>query len=81
MARGGSNAAVHRFADEVLDEVELFQQVGFSSFVPKDARVVVIPLQEKLQSQLLLPLQAVPLLLKLMKVKPVFMTSLVTLSG
>ena len=30
-----------------MDEVELIQHVGFSSFVPKDARVVVIPLQGK----------------------------------
>ena len=48
VARGGSKMLQFTgFADEVLDEVELFQQVGFSSFVPKDARVVVIPLQGK----------------------------------
>lgn len=48
VARGGSKLLQFTgFADEVLDEVELFQQVGFNSFVPKDARVVVIPLQGK----------------------------------
>lgn len=48
VARGGSNMLQFTgFADEVMDEVELIQHVGFSSFVPKDARVVVIPLQGK----------------------------------
>lgn len=48
VARGGSKMLQFTgFADEVMDEVELIQQVGFSSYVPKDARVVVIPLQGK----------------------------------
>ena len=48
VARGGSKMLQFTgFADEVMDEVELIQHVGFSSFVPKDARVVVIPLQGK----------------------------------
>lgn len=48
VARGGSKMLQFTgFADEVMDEIELIQHVGFSSFVPKDARVVVIPLQGK----------------------------------
>ncbi len=48
VARGGSKVLQFTgFANEVMDEVELIQHVGFSSFVPKDARVVVIPLQGK----------------------------------
>ncbi|WP_171406036.1 phage baseplate assembly protein domain-containing protein, partial [Acinetobacter baumannii] len=35
------------FADETLQEVELFQQVGFNSHIPEGARVVVIPLHGK----------------------------------
>lgn len=35
------------FADEVLDEIELIQQVGFSSYIPDGCRVVVVPLQGK----------------------------------
>ena len=35
------------FADEVLQETELFQHVGFSSHVPTTAKAVIIPLQGK----------------------------------
>ena len=48
VARGGSKTLqLKGFADETLQEVELIQQVGFSSYVPEDAKVVVIPLQGK----------------------------------
>lgn len=48
VARGSSSSLQLRgFADEVLQEVELVQQVGFSSHVPDTAKVVVIPLQGK----------------------------------
>ncbi|MEG2922089.1 MAG: phage baseplate assembly protein [Acinetobacter sp.] len=32
---------------EVLDEMEIIQQVGFSSWIPKGSRVVVIPMLGK----------------------------------
>ena len=48
VARGDSKALqLKGFTDETLQEVELIQQVGFSSFVPDSAKVVVIPLQGK----------------------------------
>ncbi|MCU4307014.1 phage baseplate assembly protein [Acinetobacter ursingii] len=48
VARGGSDVLqLTGYADETLQEIELFQQVGFSSHIPKGARVVVIPLQGK----------------------------------
>lgn len=48
VARGSAKALqLKGFADEVLTDTELYQQVGFSSFIPKGAKVVVIPLQGK----------------------------------
>ena len=48
VARGGSDVLqLTGYADETLQDVELFQQVGFSSHIPEGARVVVIPLQGK----------------------------------
>ncbi|MCL9676973.1 phage baseplate assembly protein [Acinetobacter sp. ACZLY 512] len=48
VARGGSDVLqLKGYAGETLQEVELFQQVGFSSHIPEGARVVVIPLQGK----------------------------------
>lgn len=48
IARGSSKALqVKGLQDETLNEIELIQQVGFSSYIPKDAKVVVIPLQAK----------------------------------
>lgn len=48
VARGGSKQLqLTGVADEVLQEVELIQQVGFSSYVPENSKVVIIPLQGK----------------------------------
>lgn len=48
VARGGSKVLqLKGFAEETLQEVELFQQVGFNSHIPEGARVVVIPLHGK----------------------------------
>ncbi|HCA5335523.1 TPA: phage baseplate assembly protein [Acinetobacter baumannii] len=48
VARGGSKVLqLKGFAEETLQEIELFQQVGISSYVPEGARVVVIPLHGK----------------------------------
>lgn len=48
VARGSSKVLqLQGYADEVLQEVEVVQQVGFSSHIPEDAKVVVIPLQGK----------------------------------
>ncbi|MCG9496225.1 baseplate assembly protein [Acinetobacter pittii] len=48
VARGGSkDLQLKGFADETLQEIELIQHVGFSSHIPENARVVVIPLHGK----------------------------------
>ena len=48
IARGSSKSLqVQGLQDETLQEVELIQQVGFSSYIPKGAKVVVIPSQGK----------------------------------
>jgi len=48
VARGGSDSLqLSGYSDETLQDVELIQQVGFSSHIPQGARVVVIPLQGK----------------------------------
>ena len=48
VARGGSKVLqLKGFSDETLQEVELIQQVGFSSYVPEDAKVVILPSQGK----------------------------------
>ena len=48
VARGSAKALqLKGFPDEVLTDTELYQQVGFSSFIPEGAKVVVIPLQGK----------------------------------
>jgi len=48
VARGSSKVLqLKGFTDETLQEIELIQQVGFSSYIPEGAKVVVIPLQGK----------------------------------
>lgn len=48
VARGSSKALqLKGLSGETLQEVELIQQVGFSSYIPESAKVVVIPLQGK----------------------------------
>ncbi len=48
IARGSSKSLqVQGLQDETLQEVELIQQVGFSSYIPEGAKVVVLPLQGK----------------------------------
>ena len=48
VARGGSKQLqLTGVADEVLQEVELIQQVGFSSYIPENSKVVIVPLQGK----------------------------------
>ncbi|MDU2409830.1 phage baseplate assembly protein domain-containing protein [Acinetobacter junii] len=48
VARGGSKVLqLKGFTDETLQEIELIQQVGLSTYIPEGAKVVVIPLQGK----------------------------------
>ncbi|ENX20200.1 hypothetical protein F892_03123 [Acinetobacter vivianii] len=48
IARGGSKTLqVKGHEGEVLQDIELIQQIGFNSYIPDGAKVVVIPLQGK----------------------------------
>lgn len=48
VARGGSQSLqLTGVADEILQEVELIQNIGFSSHIPENAQVVIIPLGGK----------------------------------
>ena len=47
VARAGIKAQVKGNEDEVLDEMEIIQQIGFSSWIPEGSRVVIIPLLGK----------------------------------
>ncbi|WP_336939166.1 phage baseplate assembly protein domain-containing protein [Acinetobacter modestus] len=47
IARAGYKAQITGNDGEVLDEMEIIQQVGFSSWIPEGSRVVIIPLLGK----------------------------------
>lgn len=55
VARGGSKKLqLKGFADEVLQDTEVFQQVGLATYIPENARVVVLPLQGKTSKAIVL---------------------------
>lgn len=48
VSRGGSSSVqLKGFENEVLEDIEVIQQVGFSSYIPVDVKVVLIPQQGK----------------------------------
>ncbi|MFA2969773.1 phage baseplate assembly protein [Acinetobacter pittii] len=64
VARGGSEVLqLTGFSDETLQEVELFQQIGFTSYIPKDARVVVLPLQGKTSKSIVIATTGSPIVI------------------
>ena len=64
VARGGSKLLqLTGLADEVLDETELVQQVGFSSYIPDGCRVVVIPLQGKTSRAIVIATDGAPIVI------------------
>lgn len=64
VARGGSRLLqLTGLADEVLDETELVQQVGFSSYIPEGCRVVVIPLQGKTSRSIVIATDGAPIVI------------------
>ena len=64
VARGGSKLLqLTGVADEVLDEVELIQQVGFSSYIPEGSRVVIIPLQGKTSRSIVVATDGAPIVI------------------
>lgn len=64
VARGGSKLLqLTGIADEVLDEVELIQQVGFSSYIPEGSRLVIIPLQGKTSRSIVVATDGAPIVI------------------
>lgn len=65
VARGGSKMLqLTGLADEVLDETELVQQVGFSSHIPEGCRVIVIPLQGKTSRSVVIATDGAPIVVE-----------------
>lgn len=65
VARGGSKLLqLTGFAGEVLDETELVQQVGFSSYIPDGCRVVVVPLQGKTSRAIVIATDGAPIVIR-----------------
>ena len=68
VARGGSKMLqLTGLADEVLDETELVQQVGFSSYIPEGCRVVVIPLQGKTSRSIVIATDGAPIVIHVLE--------------
>ena len=68
VARGGSRLLqLTGLADEVLDETELVQQVGFSSYIPEGCRVVVIPLQGKTSRSIVIATDGAPIVIHVLE--------------
>ena len=64
VARGGSKLLqLTGLANEVLDETELVQHVGFSSHIPEGCRVVVIPLQGKTSRSIVIATDGAPIVI------------------
>lgn len=64
VARGGSKLLqLTGVADEVLDEVELIQQIGFSSYIPEGSRLVIIPLQGKTSRSIVVATDGAPIVI------------------
>ena len=64
VARGGSKLLqLTGLADEVLDETELVQQVGFSSYIPDGCRVVVVPMQGKTSRAIVIATDGAPIVI------------------
>jgi len=65
VARGGSKLLqLTGLAGEVLNETELVQQVGFSSYIPDGCRVVVIPLQGKTSRAIVIATDGAPIVIR-----------------
>ena len=65
VARGGSKLLqLTGLAGEVLDETELVQQVGFSSYIPEGCRVVVVPLQGKTSRSIVIATDGAPIVVQ-----------------
>ena len=67
VARAGIKAQVKANEDEVLDEVEIIQQIGFSSWIPEGSRVVIIPLLGKSSRSIIVGSTEAPVMITVSK--------------
>lgn len=47
VTRSGYNAQVEGLEGEILEEIEIIQHVGFSSWIPDGSRVILLPINGK----------------------------------
>ena len=62
IARAGTKAQITGNDGEVLDEMEIIQHVGFSSWIPEGSRVVIIPLLGKSSRSIIIGSTEAPVL-------------------
>lgn len=63
VARAGAKAQIQGLADEVMDEMEIYQQVGFSSWIPEKSRVVILPLMGKSSRSIIIASTEAPVMI------------------
>lgn len=63
VARAGIKAQTKGLADEVMDEMEIYQQVGFSSWIPEESRVVILPLMGKSSRSIIIASTEAPVMI------------------
>ena len=63
VARAGAKAQIQGLADEVMDEMEIYQQVGFSSWIPEKSRVVILPLMGKSSRSIIIASTEAPIMI------------------
>lgn len=63
VARAGARAQIQGLADEVMDEMEVYQQVGFSSWIPEKSRVVILPLMGKSARSIIIASTEAPIMI------------------
>lgn len=63
VARAGIKAQIQGLADEVMDEMEIYQQVGFSSWIPEKSRVVILPLMGKSSRSIIIASTEAPIMI------------------
>ncbi|WP_111861422.1 phage baseplate assembly protein domain-containing protein [Acinetobacter sp. CFCC 10889] len=63
VARAGARAQIQGLADEVMDEMEVYQQVGFSSWIPEKSRVVILPLMGKSSRSIIIASTEAPIMI------------------
>ncbi|RSN77888.1 phage baseplate assembly protein domain-containing protein [Acinetobacter haemolyticus] len=67
VARAGIKAQVTGNEAEVLEEMEIIQQVGFTSWIPEGSRVVIIPLLGKSSRSIIVGSTEAPVMITVSK--------------